>query len=62
MEQPKLHILVVEDEPDQRALIVQMLTANQYLVESADSVEQAIVMIKASAPDLVFSEIGRAHV
>lgn len=56
MEQPKLHILVVEDEPDQRALIVQMLTANQYLVESADSVEQAIVMIKASAPDLVFSD------
>ncbi|WP_428636670.1 sigma-54-dependent transcriptional regulator [Shewanella sp.] len=56
MEQAKLHILVVEDEPDQRELIVQMLTANQYQVESADSVEQAIVMIKAAAPDLVFSD------
>ncbi|MCE9678716.1 sigma-54 dependent transcriptional regulator [Shewanella sp. AS1] len=56
MEMPQLHILVVEDEPDQRQLIVQMLTASQYQVKSAESVEQAIVMIKQSPPDLVFSD------
>ena len=56
MELPKLTILVVEDEPDQRHLIVQMLSAANYQLDSADSVEQAIVKIKDSAPDLVFSD------
>lgn len=56
MELPKLTILVVEDEPDQRHLIVQMLSAENYQLDSADSVEQAIVKIKDSPPDLVFSD------
>ncbi len=56
MSQRPLHILVVEDEPDQRSLISQMLTANNYLVSEADSVEQAILLLKESVPDLVFSD------
>lgn len=56
MSQQPLHILVVEDEPDQRSLICQMLTANSYVVTEADSVEQAIVLLKKSVPDLIFSD------
>ncbi|PHQ76821.1 MAG: sigma-54-dependent Fis family transcriptional regulator [Shewanella sp.] len=51
-----LKILVVEDEPDQRSLISQMLEANNYQITSADSVEAAIVSLKQHVPDLVFSD------
>ncbi|MDX1280457.1 sigma-54-dependent transcriptional regulator [Shewanella colwelliana] len=56
MSEAKLKILVVEDEPDQRNLIVLMLAANDYQVTSAESVEAAIVLIKQDEPDLVFSD------
>ncbi|MCL1058643.1 sigma-54 dependent transcriptional regulator [Shewanella gelidimarina] len=56
MSQQPFHILVVEDEPDQRSLICQMLTANNYVVSEADSVEQAILLLKKSVPDLIFSD------
>ena len=56
MSEAKLKILVVEDEPDQRNLIVSMLAANDYQVTSAESVEAAIVLIKQDEPDLVFSD------
>ncbi len=56
MNQEPLKILVVEDEPDQRSLISQMLEANGYKVTSADSVEAAIVSLKQHLPDLVFSD------
>ncbi|AQS35632.1 response regulator with CheY-like receiver, AAA-type ATPase, and DNA-binding domains [Shewanella psychrophila] len=56
MKVERLKILVVEDEPDQRSLISQMLEANNYQITSADSVEGAIVSLKQDVPDLVFSD------
>ncbi|QYK06790.1 sigma-54-dependent transcriptional regulator [Shewanella zhangzhouensis] len=51
-----LSILVVEDEPGQRELIVGMLRTEGYRLREADCVEAAIVSIKADTPDLVFSD------
>ncbi|GGI86037.1 sigma-54-dependent transcriptional regulator [Shewanella gelidii] len=51
-----IRILVVEDENDQRQLIAQILSAQAYEVETADSVEKAILMIKERPPELVFSD------
>ncbi|WP_299805962.1 sigma-54 dependent transcriptional regulator [uncultured Shewanella sp.] len=56
MNNAPLQILVVEDEPDQRELICQILASNHYQITSAESVEEAILSIKSSAPDLVFSD------
>ncbi|ABZ77076.1 two component, sigma54 specific, transcriptional regulator, Fis family [Shewanella halifaxensis HAW-EB4] len=56
MSHAPLQILVVEDEPDQRELICQILAANEYQIRSAASVEEAILSIKQSVPDLVFSD------
>ncbi|WP_448549324.1 sigma-54-dependent transcriptional regulator [Thalassotalea fusca] len=49
-------ILVVEDDPEQRQLIVDILSAAKYLVESADCVEQAILFLKSQSFDVVFSD------
>ncbi|WP_028773839.1 sigma-54-dependent transcriptional regulator [Shewanella waksmanii] len=51
-----ISILVVEDEPAQRKLIVQMLAAQEHRVTSAASVEDAIVSLKQQTPDLIFSD------
>ena len=50
-------ILVVEDDSQQRQLICQLLQAEQYQLYAADSVEQAILLLKQQ-PDiaLVFSD------
>ncbi len=50
------HILVVEDEADQRALICQILRASNFKVSQADCVEQAIVLIKDNCFDVVLSD------
>lgn len=49
-------VLVVEDEADQRALVVEILKASHYQVEQADGVEAAIVMLKTKTFDVVFSD------
>ncbi|WP_394133034.1 sigma-54-dependent transcriptional regulator [Shewanella maritima] len=52
----KLRILVVEDDHEQRGLIVQILSSESFVIDSADCVEAAIVRIKQSPPDIVFSD------
>ena len=49
-------ILVVEDEPDQRELICDILSASGFGVLQADCVENAILTIKATPIDVVFSD------
>ena len=49
-------ILVVEDDSDQRELITNLLAAEQYQVQSADSVESAILLIQQHAFDVIFSD------
>ncbi|WP_068547654.1 sigma-54-dependent transcriptional regulator [Thalassotalea crassostreae] len=49
-------VLVVEDDKDQRVLIESLLTASQFKVLTADCVEQAILLLKEHAVDVVFSD------
>jgi two-component system NtrC family response regulator len=49
-------VLVVEDEPDQRELICNILTVSGFNVLQADCVESAILIIKKSPIDVIFSD------
>ncbi|WP_371185301.1 sigma-54-dependent transcriptional regulator [Thalassotalea maritima] len=49
-------ILVVEDDPVQRQIIVELLQASQFQVLSADSCEQAMLLLKDNHIDVVFSD------
>ena len=49
-------ILIVEDDDDQRELITSILSAEDYQVLSANSVESAILLIKEHVFDVIFSD------
>ncbi|GAA6206534.1 sigma-54 dependent transcriptional regulator [Thalassotalea sp. SU-HH00458] len=49
-------ILVVEDDPEQRSLICEILTISHFQVMSADCVEKAILSLKDDKFDVVFSD------
>ncbi|WP_100642460.1 sigma-54-dependent transcriptional regulator [Alteromonas facilis] len=49
-------VLVVEDDPQQRKLIAQILEAAGYQVLTGDSVEAGIVLLKENDVDAVFSD------
>ncbi len=52
----KTHVLVVEDDQQQRELLVSILTNAQFQVTKADSCEAAIVELKKNNVELVFSD------
>lgn len=52
----KLRILLVEDDLQQQQLIANILRQQDYLVDVADSVEQAILTLKKCPFDAVFSD------
>jgi PAS domain S-box-containing protein len=57
----RIRVLVVEDDPDARALIARILTdAGAQVTDSADA-ETAMAQIKSSAPDVLVSDIGMAQ-
>lgn len=51
-----LHILLVEDEVDQRNIIQSILTAEGYRVNAVASAEEALVIIKEQPIDLIISD------
>jgi PAS domain S-box-containing protein len=53
--------LVVEDDPDARALIVRILTDAGASVSDAPNAEAAMSQIKAAVPDVLVSDIGMAQ-
>ena len=53
----KLNILIVDDEPEIRALVAEILADEGYEVDQADSAEQARLKRRASKPDLVLLDI-----
>ncbi len=53
--------LVVEDDPDARALIVRILTDAGASVSDAANAESAMSQIKATVPDVLVSDIGMAQ-
>lgn len=54
---PQAHILVVDDEPDIRQLMRDILEDEGYVVEVAENGEKARVAFAAHAPDLVLLDI-----
>jgi CheY-like chemotaxis protein len=53
-----IHLLVVDDEPDARELLAEMLTSCKARVELAASVDEAITLVQEHRPDIVISDIG----
>ena len=52
------HILVVEDNADNRALVVKVLTRKGYRVEEAVSGEEALRRAEENLPDLVLMDLN----
>jgi len=50
-------ILVVEDQPDNRQIIRDMLAATDYEVTEAENGEQALAAIAKQRPDLILMDI-----
>ena len=50
-------VLIVEDEPDIRELVVHHLKRDGYLVSAASSGEEALRQVQAAAPDLVLLDL-----
>src|SRR6185436_12446463 len=53
-----LRILLVEDEPDARELILMVLQSSGAQVEAVDSVSRALEQLSVFAPDVLVSDIG----
>jgi signal transduction histidine kinase/ActR/RegA family two-component response regulator len=53
-----LTVLVVDDEPDARAMVTAVLTQCGATVTTASSVEDALRAIESEAPDILLSDIG----
>jgi DNA-binding response OmpR family regulator len=50
-------ILVVEDQPDSRQIIRDMLARTDYEITEAESGEQALALIAKQRPDLILMDI-----
>jgi two-component system, cell cycle response regulator DivK len=50
-------ILVVEDQPDSRQIIRDMLAATDYEISEAENGEQALTAVMEQRPDLILMEI-----
>jgi len=53
-----VRVLVVDDEPDARELLSEVLTSCKASVVTAGSVDEALRLVKAGRPDVVVSDIG----
>jgi PAS domain S-box-containing protein len=56
-----VRILVVEDEPDARAIIQRVLEESDAKVDVADSVRTALTQFHHMVPDVLVSDIGMPH-
>ncbi len=50
--------LVVEDDPDQRALAVLRLTSSGFPVQTAEGVESFFAVLQKRTPDAIFLDVG----
>jgi PAS domain S-box-containing protein len=55
-----LHVLVAEDEPDARELVVAVLERCEMQVTCAETVSQALHLFREHPPDVLLSDIGMA--
>jgi signal transduction histidine kinase/ActR/RegA family two-component response regulator len=56
-----LHVLVVDDEEDARAILERVLTWHGARVTTAASVREALAAIDRRSPDVLLSDIGMPH-
>ncbi|MFA7291721.1 MAG: response regulator [Rhodocyclaceae bacterium] len=54
---PVKKILVVDDSPTERHVMVELLTKNGYQVVTAESGEEGVIKAKAELPDLVIMDV-----
>ncbi|MBK8523987.1 MAG: response regulator [Betaproteobacteria bacterium] len=54
---PVKKILVVDDSPTERHVMVELLTKNGYQVVTAESGEEGVIKAKAEMPDLVIMDV-----
>ena len=54
---PVKKVLVVDDSPTERHVLVELLTRNGYQVITAESGEEGIEKAKSELPDLVFMDV-----
>jgi twitching motility two-component system response regulator PilH len=54
---PVKKILVVDDSPTERHLMVELLTKHGYQVLTAESGEEGIIKAKAELPDLILMDV-----
>ncbi len=54
---PVKKIMVVDDSPTERHVLVDLLTRQGYRVVAAESGEEAIVMSKRELPDLILMDV-----
>jgi CheY-like chemotaxis protein len=57
----RVHVLVVEDDPDARALIARILSDAGAQVLDAPNAEAAMKQISSTVPDVLVSDIGMAQ-
>jgi len=57
MEQPVKTILLVEDDETNRKLVRVVLAGRHYYIREAESVEQALALLKDGKPDLMLFDI-----
>ena len=53
-----LRVLVVDDEPDARALLRRLFEERDAVVSTASSVAEALAAVQAQRPDVIISDIG----
>ena len=51
------HIFVVEDQEDNRRIVRDLLTANDYEMAEAENGEEALSAVKKERPDLILMDI-----
>ena len=51
------HILVVEDQEDNRQIVRDLLMANDYEMTEAENGEEALVAVAKDRPDLILMDI-----
>ena len=51
------HILVVEDQEDNRQIVRDLLTANDYEMTEAENGEEALAAVAKDRPDLILMDI-----
>jgi twitching motility two-component system response regulator PilH len=54
---PIKKILVVDDSPTERYFLTELLTKNGFSVSAAENADDAVMKLKAAAPDLILMDV-----